>query len=436
MKYNLTLFVLLVFSLSASVKSEILKVTSNPSGASVEINGVVVGKTPYEMKVPGGYLKKPKTAFGAHLENAMLCRVLLNGYIPKEIEMTNGPMEARNIYGVKWYDYYLLKTDVFHFELEKASEAFTGKVEVGISDKTTSISRNELSTESIVKSASPAIVNLKSIDGGGTGFIITETGVIVTNRHVVKNAPSLRAVLTSGQEFSAAVNFVSPDHDIALLKIDAKGLPVLRMADIANINSGQTVIAIGNPGLGLPNTVTKGIVSAVGKLSQLQGLPPNLAQEFGKVFGNGTWIQTDAAINHGNSGGPLLNAQGEVVGVNTLSFASFEKQGIYFAVSSKDLLNVLRQFYPNIDNAQRANTDQASPNTLTSDTAKITISSSPEGADIVINGKFIGNTPSSIKLAPGGHKISVKLNGYINWERDLTVTKDSEINLKATLEKK
>ena len=423
--------VFVLLSIPLICKAEVVRITSNPSGASVEINGVAVGKTPYEMKVPGGYFKKPKTAFGSHLEHAMTCRVSLPGYVPKEIEMTTGPQEWRNLYGTALWNYWLLKTDVFHVELEKASEAFTGKVNAVTDEKSLSIlSRPELSTENIVRSASPAIVTLQSLVGQGTGFIITDTGVIVTNKHVVKGSSSLKAVLASKEELTAAVTYVSPEYDLALLKIDATGLPALRLADFSTVNPGQSVIAIGNPGLGLPDTVTKGIVSAVGRFSQLQGLTQNQGLQFEMLYGSGTWIQTDAAINPGNSGGPLLNAQGEVIGVNTL--AALGKQGIFFAVSSKDLLTVLRQFYPNISTvaADRA-TNQLPAN---ADMVKVNVASTPEGADILIDDKFVGNAPSSIRLASGLHKIIVRLSGYSDWERELTVTKDSEINIKAKLE--
>ncbi|MBS1810656.1 MAG: trypsin-like peptidase domain-containing protein [Acidobacteria bacterium] len=431
MKRNLTLF-FIILSFPIICNAEVVKITSNPTGASVEINGVVVGKTPYEMKVPGGYLKKPKTAFGAHLEHSMICRLSLQGYIPKEVELTNGPMEWRNLYGNKIWDYWLLKTDVFHVELEKASEAFTGKVDAVLNEKTSVTVRAELSTENVVRLASPSIVKLQSLDGWGSGFIITDTGVIATNKHVVKGFSSLKAVLSSKVEYTAAVTYVSSTHDIALLKIDVKGLPALRLADLATVKLGQTAIAIGNPSDGLPNTITKGIVSAVGRLSQLQGLTPNEALEVERIYGTGTWIQTDAAINGGNSGGPLLNAQSEVIGINTLSVP--KKQGIFFAVSSRDLVNVLRQFYPDINVGAATSETSSSQSSVGSDTVKVSVASTPEGADIFVNGKFVGNTPSMLKLSPGLHKVTVKLNGYNNWERDLTVTKDSDVNIKAIME--
>jgi hypothetical protein len=166
MKRNLALFFVLL-TLPLICKAEVVKITSNPSGASIEINGVAVGKTPYEMKVPGGYFKKPRTAFGSHLEHPMLCRISLQGYVPKEIEMTNGPQEWRNLYGTALWNYWLLKTDVFHVELEKASEAFTGRVDAGSAENLSLSSRPELSTEDVVRSASPAIIRLQSLDGWG-----------------------------------------------------------------------------------------------------------------------------------------------------------------------------------------------------------------------------------------------------------------------------
>ncbi len=152
---------------------------------------------------------------------------------------------------------------------------------------------------------------------------------------------------------------------------------------------------------------------------------------FERKYGSGTWIQTDAAINPGNSGGPLLNAQGEVIGVNTLS--AIEKQGIFFAVSSKDLLTVLRQFYPEIGTAAASN-GPANQIPTNAELGKVNVSSTPDGADIIVDGKFVGNTPSLLKLTSGSHKISITLSGYKTWERELTVMKDSDVNIKAILE--
>lgn len=159
--------------------------------------------------------------------------------------------------------------------------------------------------------------------GGGTGFIIGADGLILTNRHVVdSDSAEYRVVLPDNRELVAQVLAKDPIHDIALIKIAATELPIVSLGDSDAITIGQTVIAIGNALAEFENTVTRGIVSGVNR----------------RVFaGNGRGssevieeaIQTDAAINSGNSGGPLINLSGEVIGVNTA--VSNQGQSIGFA---------------------------------------------------------------------------------------------------------
>jgi len=140
----------------------------------------------------------------------------------------------------------------------------------------------------------------------GSGVIIHPDGFIVTNNHVVENATDVRVKLEDGKEFKATVVGRDPKTDLALIKIDAKNLPVAPFGDSDRLEVGEPVMAIGNP-FGLDATVTTGIVSAKGR-----------------VIGEGPYddfIQTDASINRGNSGGPLINMQGEVVGINTAIFS-------------------------------------------------------------------------------------------------------------------
>lgn len=151
----------------------------------------------------------------------------------------------------------------------------------------------------------------------GSGFIIDSQGYIVTNNHVVEDADKIRVILKDEKEFDAKVVGRDANTDIALIKIKPVGekLPSVKLGDSDAIKVGQWVVAIGNP-FGLDHTVTAGIVSAKGR-----------------VIGSGPYddfIQTDASINPGNSGGPLLNMQGEVIGINTAIIAS--GQGIGFAI--------------------------------------------------------------------------------------------------------
>lgn len=152
----------------------------------------------------------------------------------------------------------------------------------------------------------------------GSGFIITEDGQIVTNQHVIRDSSEIIVVLNDGREFTAKVVGQDPNTDVALLKIDAKGLPFLKLVNSDDLEVGQWVAAIGNP-LGLQATLTVGVVSAKGR--------NNLDIENIEDF-----IQTDAPVNRGNSGGPLLNLDGDVVGMTT-AIATSNSLGGYMGIS-------------------------------------------------------------------------------------------------------
>ncbi len=160
--------------------------------------------------------------------------------------------------------------------------------------------------------------------GGGSGFIISADGMILTNKHVVADdAADYTVVTTDGKEYPAKVLAKDPVNDLAILKIDAKGLVPLVLGDSDGIEIGQTVIAIGNTLGEYKNTVTRGVISGIDRVVQASNGAGSseVIQEA---------IQTDAAINPGNSGGPLLNLRGEVVGINTAVNRS--GQSIGFAI--------------------------------------------------------------------------------------------------------
>ena len=146
--------------------------------------------------------------------------------------------------------------------------------------------------------------------GSGSGFIVSADGYVLTNNHVVEGAETVIVRLLDRREFRAKVIGADPNTDVALLKIDAKGLPPVALGNSDDARVGEWVLAIGNPlGEGLTFTVTSGIMSAKGRaLNTLPGRGAGSIQDF---------IQTDAAINPGNSGGPLVNVRGEVIGVNS-----------------------------------------------------------------------------------------------------------------------
>jgi Do/DeqQ family serine protease len=166
--------------------------------------------------------------------------------------------------------------------------------------------------------------------GTGSGFIINSSGVILTNAHVIDGADTVTVTLKDGRNFKGRVLGQDSITDVAVVKIEATQLPVVRMGNSDQLRTGEWAIAIGNP-LGLDNTVTAGIISATGRSSGDVGVPD-------KRVG---FIQTDAAINPGNSGGPLLNQRGEVVGMNTAIIGG--AQGLGFAIPIKTAQRIANQ---------------------------------------------------------------------------------------------
>ncbi len=162
----------------------------------------------------------------------------------------------------------------------------------------------------------------------GSGVILHPDGYVVTNYHVVRRGARIRVHLRDGRELLAKVVGTDPDSDLAVLKVPAgKGLPFLALAKDGDVMLGETVLAIGNP-FGLSHTVSTGIVSAVGRNIEADG----------RTFFD--FIQTDASINPGNSGGPLINLDGEVVGINTAIYG--EAQGIGFAIPAARVRRVVQ----------------------------------------------------------------------------------------------
>ena len=170
--------------------------------------------------------------------------------------------------------------------------------------------------------------------GIGSGFIISKDGYVLTNNHVIEDTSRLLVRLDDDREYFAEVVGVDAAIDLALLKLDAEGvdLPTLPLGDSESLRVGEWVIAIGSP-LDFSNSVTVGVVSAKGRRVPLSSTNPMLA----------TFIQTDAAINKGNSGGPLLDASGRVIGINTAIHRGNESEGIGFALPINDARRAVEQ---------------------------------------------------------------------------------------------
>ena len=198
----------------------------------------------------------------------------------------------------------------------------------------------------VYRKALPSVVNITSTavsfdffygpvpqQGQGSGFVLDKQGLILTNNHVIDNAQRVEVQLSDKHKYKAAVIGIDKNHDLALLKISAPNLVPATLADSSGLMVGQRVYAIGNP-FGLNGTMTRGIISSIRSIRGPQNNPIEDA------------IQTDAAVNPGNSGGPLLNSKGDVIGITTLiaSNGADQSSGIGFAIPINTAKAVLDDF--------------------------------------------------------------------------------------------
>jgi putative serine protease PepD len=188
---------------------------------------------------------------------------------------------------------------------------------------------------SVAKEASPAVVTITTTSTGsgrfggasegiGSGFLYDAGGWILTNNHVIESDGTLTVTLNDGREFPGRVAAADPAHDLAVVKIDGTGFPTLPIGSSSNLQVGQLVIAIGSPLGQFTDSVTSGILSATGRSITVSDQATRQRRTLSGL------LQTDAAINEGNSGGPLLDGRGQVIGINSATAST--AQGIGFAI--------------------------------------------------------------------------------------------------------
>lgn len=275
------------------------------------------------------------------LRPVLLVLVLLSGfyYVTTHLALTGAmaPLVRRALLGTRddaaQVSTQTVKGAMGAFDLTEASAA-------------PAFDSEEQQNMGVYRKALPSVVNITSTavqfdffygpvpqQGQGSGFILDKQGLILTNNHVIDNAQRVEVTLSDKHKYKAAVIGIDKNHDLALLKIQAPNLVPATLSDSNGLTVGQKVYAIGNP-FGLNGTMTRGIISSIRSIRGPQNNPIEDA------------IQTDAAVNPGNSGGPLLNSKGEVIGITTLiaSNGADQSSGIGFAIPINTAKAVLDDF--------------------------------------------------------------------------------------------
>jgi S1-C subfamily serine protease len=411
---------LLSLSQAAHAGNKKVFVDSTPEGAQVELNGNITCTTPCTINFPSAFFGEKHTAFGKYLDEPIVIRLSKEGFVPKDAHLVTGPHHWSSLNGQNHFDYYYFSNDHFNVSLTPVQTFVEQGAPVAATE--------ELPIEQIVHDSLPAIVQIHAGQFSGSGFFITSAGLVATNAHVVEGQPSVTVITPDGKPLSSNSIYVDHDRDLALIKVDAHDVPFLALSSALPMQ-GAEVIAIGTPGINdvvgvglLPNSVSKGIVSGIRTFSE-----DTIANAPGRA---GTWIQMDTTINHGNSGGPLINRAGLVVGINTLGFAGTGTPGINFALSAKELAGIVHErlgitLGPKADSTRHS--DQAAA-------GKISILSTPDGADIEIDGVFLGNTPSDLSVETGKRVIRITKKGYQPYERTLQVQPNGSQRISAELD--
>ena len=293
-----------------------------------------------------------------------------------------------------------------------------------VSVSTTDLSAQQDALMTIYSTFSPGVVSIRTTTAQGSGWVYSADGYIVTNNHVVTGETSVEIDFASGTKVFGKVVGTDSYSDLAVIKVDvpAAELHPLPLGDSDTLQVGQTVIAIGNP-FGLSGTMTTGIISALGR-----SLPSTTTANGGGYFSNADVIQTDTALNPGNSGGPLLNLNGQVIGINSAiqtvsSTASGEpvNSGIGFAIS----INTVKRVIPTL--IQTGKFDYPYLGLTTVDDLPLEAINalgltSTTGA--YVTGVFSGGPSDKAGILAGTHPLNLAGYGNLNKGGDLIIAVD------------
>lgn len=293
--------------------------------------------------------RNPKIFLSPQILRRLIIGILVVSFIVGGISgMIFGTLVVFNKDASNW-----IKNNIFNIATEKSSSDTVEKNQtIAITENSATVSSVETVSPAVVsivvtRDASESILNNNLFNfnfeqpqvGAGTGFIITSNGLILTNKHVVDTKDAEYTVhMNDGEQYPAVLLDSDQFNDIALIKIEANDLPVVEFGDSDSLQIGQTVIAIGNALGEYSNTVTKGVVSGLSR-TVTAGAANGRSETLEDI------IQTDAAINFGNSGGPLINLAGQVIGVNTA--ISREGQLVGFAIPINQTKKAVESFKEN-----------------------------------------------------------------------------------------
>jgi len=319
---------ILVCASFCSAGDKPVKFETLPPGAQVEVNDSVSCTTPCSIYLPFYYFGPRFWAFAKHGTAPVSVRLLKDGCAPKTVTITTGPIRWRDNLGIGFYNFYVLTNNEFKVHLDAADDSIQKSV-----SPTSSVERADLTTCSetaalvrkrVVQAAMSAVVTISTPEGSGSGFLVSPDGLLVTDAHVVGKHQSVTVTFANGKSVETSKLYMDIGAGLAVARIAGGDFPYIKLSRNPP-EPGADVFEIGAPGPGAgrqSNTVNQAIVG----------------------FAAAEWIETDAPLDRANFGGPLLDRDGEVVGVNTF-IGTTKFKGENASTSSAEVRKLVRSHF-------------------------------------------------------------------------------------------